>query len=185
MIKPLRLHHVRTMKKIFLLSCLVLFLASCGFQLRGSMSYGIENVYIQSEAADILASQVKQYLTGQSNITVVTSPKKADIIVSLSNQKLERRVLTISAVSGRLEEIELNFQATVEMRQPDDTILLEEQKLTYIRDYSFNEKAVLAMGAEEETLRRELLQEASLQVLRMLQIVSNQVQPKTQKNSDK
>ncbi|WP_353572878.1 LPS assembly lipoprotein LptE [Candidatus Albibeggiatoa sp. nov. BB20] len=169
------------MIRTLFLGFLLVFIASCGFQLRGNINYGISSVYIQSEAADIVANQVKQYLTTQPNITLTTSPKNTDVVVLLSEQKLDRRVLSISASSGRLEEVELSFKINVEMRQSDDTILLEQQTLSYIRDYSYNEKAVLAMGAEEELLRKELLQETTLQILRMLQIVSKQVELKSKK----
>lgn len=151
-------------------------LTSCGFQLRGSMDYGVNNIYVQSSGADTLANQVKQYLSTQSNITLTDSAKKAEVVVLLSQQKLDRRVLTISAVTGRLQEVELNFQVNVEMREPNDTVLLKPQTLSYVRDYSYNDLAVLAMDSEEEMLRKELLQEATLQVLRMLQIVGNNSQ---------
>jgi LPS-assembly lipoprotein len=175
MIKRFQSTDILTMKRIFFLGFLFILLTNCGFQLRGNMNYAIKSVYIQSEAADILANQVKQYLTTQSNVTLATIPKNADVVILLSQMELNRRVLSISALTGRLQEIELSFHANVEMRQPDDTVLMEKQTLNYIRDYSYNENAVLAMGAEEETLRKELLQEATLQVLRMLQIVSRQI----------
>jgi len=167
------------MIRFFFFASVLILLNSCGFQLRGTMDYGVENVYIQSDGADILANQVKQYLSSQPNIALATSPKKSDVVVLLSNQQLERRVLTISAVSGRLEEVELNFKTNIEIRQSNDTILLEEQTLSYIRDYSYDAFAALAMGSEEEMLRKELLQEATMQVLRMLQVVSQQVAEKT------
>lgn len=169
---------IRTMIRLFFFASVLILLNSCGFQLRGSMDYGVENVYVQSDNADILANQVKQYLKTQSNITLTSSQKKADVVVLLSNQKFDRRVLTISAVSGRLEEVELNFKTDIEIRQSDDTILLEEQTLSYIRDYSYDAFAALAMGSEEEMLRKELLQEATMQVLRMLQVVSQQLAEK-------
>ncbi len=159
--------------KIFILGFLAVLMVSCGFQLRGTMDYGVNTVYVQSEGADILANQVKQYLTSQSKVSIASSAQQAEAIILLSEQKLDRRVLTISAISGRLEEVELNFQVKVAIHRPDDTVLLAPQKLIYVRDYSFNERAVLAMGAEEEMLRKELLQEATLQVLRMLQAVNS------------
>ncbi|MEK7990184.1 MAG: LPS assembly lipoprotein LptE [Thiotrichaceae bacterium] len=175
MIKRFQSTDMLTMMRTFFLGFVLILITSCGFQLRGQMDYAISSVYIQSEAADILASQVKQYLTTESNVTLAATPKNADVVILLSQQKLDRRVLSISAITGHLQEIELSFQANVEMRQPDDTVLMKEQTLNYIRDYSYNEQAVLAMGAEEEALRKELLQEATLHVLRMLQIVSHQI----------
>lgn len=176
MILPFSSHRIRTMIRVFFFTIILILFNSCGFQLRGAMDYGVDKVYIQSDNADIVANQVKQYLATQSNITLVTSQKKAEMVVLLSEQKLERRVITISAISGRLEEVELNFQINVALRQPDDTVLLEPQTLSYIRDYSYDAFAALAMGSEEEMLRKELLQEATMQILRMIQVTSQKLQ---------
>lgn len=151
------------------LTCLLL-LNSCGFQLRGNYGFHFSTAYIQAEAADLIASEVSRTLS-EAGIKITSAPKDAQIVVFLRNERVDRRVLSVSAASGKMQEIELNGRAELEVRQPDDKVLLETRLLSLLRDYSFDETAVLAMGNEEYVLRLELLRDLVAQVLRSLQTI--------------
>lgn len=152
--------------KFFILILINLLFTACGFQLRGAADYDIETVYIRSSGAENITQQLKQQLQ-LHNIQLATSAKQADVILVLDKQRLERRVLTISAISGRLEEVELNLQLDLALYQPNEE-LITNQTINYIRDYSYDSNSVLAMGEEENMLRQELVQEAVAHILRIL-----------------
>lgn len=149
--------------------CLLL-LSGCGFQLRGNYGFQFTSAYIQTEAADLVANEVSRHLS-DAGVKITTTPKEAQIVVFLRNERVDRRVLSVSVKSGKMQEVELNGRAELEVRQPDDKVLIEKRLLSLLRDYSFDETAVLAMGNEEEVLRLELLRDLVAQVLRSLQAI--------------
>ena len=59
----------------------------------------------------------------------------------------------------------------MEVHQPDGTVLIEQQPLNLLRDYSFDETAVLAREAEEEVLREEMFHDLIAQIMRRLQTI--------------
>ncbi|MDM8567362.1 LPS assembly lipoprotein LptE [Candidatus Halobeggiatoa sp. HSG11] len=158
------------MNKRYLILVIVLLLNSCGFHLRGAAGFDISFVYIKSESANTIATEIGRLLTEQG-VKIVSNPNAAQAIVYLQNETVDRRVLTVSSISGKQEEFELNYQVTMEVRKPDDTVLLEKQHITLLRDYMFDEKAVLAMWSEDEMLRKEMFRDVVAQIMRRLQVV--------------
>jgi LPS-assembly lipoprotein len=146
------------------------FLNACGFHLRGTEKFHFTSAQIQSEAADRLAQELERLLV-ERQIKIVPTANETQVIISLSQAKFANRVLTVSAVSGKMAEVELTFQVELEVHQLDGTVLLERQPLTLWRDYSFDETAVLAREAEEEVLREEMFHDLLAQIMRRLQTV--------------
>ncbi|MDM8559717.1 LPS assembly lipoprotein LptE [Candidatus Parabeggiatoa sp. HSG14] len=154
---------------IFCLSFFILFLAGCsGYHLRGSTGYDFSVMHIQSESADKIANEIKRLIT-EEGVQVVSTPSAAQIVLYLRNESADQRVLTVSSMSGKLAEVELNFRVEMEVRTPNDTVLLEKQFISLLRDHSFDESAVLAMWAEEEMMREDLLRDIVARILRRLQ----------------
>lgn len=156
--------------KVLFLIIILFYLASCGFHLRGSVSLNIQSVFIEEKNARLFANEIKRLLKEQQ-VKVTEKPQHAQVILALEDAKFDRRVLTISAVSSRIEEVELSLRLKAEIRQADDTVLLEKQRLHLMREYSFDEMAMLAMSAEEETLKEELFEAMVAQLMRMLSAV--------------
>jgi outer membrane lipopolysaccharide assembly protein LptE/RlpB len=105
----------------------------------------------------------------EQGIQIVSNPNAAQAVIYLRNEAIDRRVLTVSSISGKQEEFGLNYRIELEVRKPDDTILLEKQHISLLRDYMFDEKAVLAMWSEDEMLRKEMFRNIVAQIMRILQ----------------
>jgi LPS-assembly lipoprotein len=148
-----------------------LLLNGCGFQLRGALATHLSKVYIQSEAADGITNEVKRLLT-EDGVQIVPAMKEAQILLYLRHEVLDRRVLSVSAVSGKMQEMELHYRVEMEVRKPDNNTVLDQQVLNLSRDYTFDETAVLAMGEEEQLLREEMFHDLTAQILRRLQRLS-------------
>ncbi|HDN27585.1 MAG TPA: hypothetical protein ENG03_10915 [Thioploca sp.] len=147
----------------------LLFMSGCGgFHLRGAVSFDVSLVHIQSESADNTAEEVARRLT-EAGVQVVPIASAAQAVVYLRNETANRRVLSVSPVSGKLEEFELTFRVEMEVRKPDGTVLMEKRVISLLRDYLFDETAVLAMWAEEEMLHQDLLRDLVTQITRQLQ----------------
>jgi LPS-assembly lipoprotein len=170
-------HRWQKMVNRLLITVIVIVLlstAGCGFQLRGSESLDFTFIHLKQENAGNVALQLEQRLT-ERGVHTVPVPQIAQVVLYLRNAKLDRRVLTVSAISGKMEEVELNLLVNIEARKSDDdTILLKPQRLTLTRDYIFDETAVLAMGVEEETLREEMFRDLVTQIVRRLETIQLQ-----------
>ncbi len=144
-----------------------LLLSGCGFQLRGALATHLSKVSVQSEAADSIANEVKRLLM-EEGVQIVPVTKEAQVILYLRHEVFGRRVLSVSAVSGKMQETELHYRVEMEVQKPDNTVL-DQQIMNLSRDYTFDETAVLAMGEEEQMLREEMFRDLTTQILRRLQ----------------
>ncbi len=148
---------------------LIFSLTACGFHLRGSNSLPFKSAVIQEQRAGTLAALVKQQLNEQGINTNPAKPEDANIVIHLMNENIERRVLVISALTGKQEEVEINYRAEVEVKKVNGEILLAKQTLSLVRDLNIDPSIVLAKDAEEQVLREELVREIAAQVMRRLE----------------
>jgi LPS-assembly lipoprotein len=156
---------------ILLVFVMYFLIPACGFHLRGSIGFQFTSLYIQTDSAKRIAQAVEQLLADEGKITLVKSAKESQIILHLEHEKFERRGQAISAVSGFLEEVELNLRVDMKVVKADGTIVQENQKLELIRTVSFDKEAILAKGIEEETIQEELLNDIVAQIVRRLRSV--------------
>jgi LPS-assembly lipoprotein len=147
-----------------------LLLSGCGFHLRGAAGFDFSLIHIKSESADQVALAVGYRLMDEG-VEVVPTASAAQIVLHLRDETADHRVLTVSSFSGKLEEIELNVRVDMEAYQPDGTALLEKQRLSLLRDYSFDETAMLAMWDEAKILREEMYKDVVAQIIRRLQVL--------------
>ena len=156
----------------FLISIL-LFLHACGFQLRGSNLEALQDssVYVDSSGADQLAREVRIQLQN-ADITPVGSAGDAEYIISLSNEFYDRKVLSVSPQTGKVEEYELSYSAKMSIRKKNGEVLVNTESLTAERDYTFDEGSVLGTFTQESVLERDIAKQAAATVLRRLQAVT-------------
>lgn len=159
--------------RFILLLMLTVALTACGFQLRGSNLGALKNsqIYIKSGGANQLAAQIKKQLEF-AEVPVVNDSEQADYIIEVGRETFKRSVLSVSAQTGKVEEYEIDYTASVSVRGPDGKILLQDEPVTAQRDYTFDEDSVLGKFDEESKLHEELTKYAADMVLRRLQAVT-------------
>jgi LPS-assembly lipoprotein len=163
------------MKKILIFS--LLLLASCGFQLRGQITLPAHlKCYVATDSASSDMGALIQQRLADQNIVVVEKSEQAQVVLYLTEEAVERRVLSVSALSGKQEEVELNHRIDLEIKDQKGA-LLDKQHISLLRDFSFDATAVLAKDAEENILYQELKQEVAQQILRSLTLVVGQKSP--------
>ncbi len=154
----------------FLLIC---GLGACGFQLRGSNLQALQHsqVYVQSNGANVLAKEVKIQLQN-ADVIPVKSVTDAKYIINLSNESFDRRVLSVSPKTGKVEEYEITYRASLSITGSDGDTILKSEPVTAVTDYTFDEDAVLGKFEEERVLRDDIVRHAASNVLRRLQSVT-------------
>ena len=178
----------------------VLLLTACGFHLRGyhkPTNVAAVSVYIQIADNGDIAQAVRAQLKG-SEARVVKEAESAEYILHLGRQKLTRRVLSVSARTGKAEEYQLVLTITMSVSKPggesggetggeaggeaggktaDKTggeTLTGTQTVKVSQDYSFDQSAVLGQSSEEDELLGELADQAAREILRRLDAATQQ-----------
>ena len=167
-IKPL--NRITFNKVVILnLAFLLIGLSACGFQLRGTNLQALQNanIFVQSSGANVLAAEVKQQLL-DADVTPVTSASDADYIVTLSRESFDRKVLSVSPTTGKVEEYEVSYSSTLNIANQDGSTAARNELVSVSRDYTFDEGSVLSKIDEESVLRKDIAKQAAASVLRRL-----------------
>ncbi|MBI4694096.1 MAG: hypothetical protein HY749_08745 [Gammaproteobacteria bacterium] len=140
--------------------CLAFALAASGcggWYLRGTGpdSGKLKDLYLVTNNAVQIAGAFRNELYYNS-INSVFSREKANIIVELSNENFERRVLSVDPTTGKVREVELTLEVTVSVRGPGNKLLVNNQKMSWVEDFVFDEISVLGTEAQEITTKLEL-----------------------------
>ncbi len=162
-----------------ILICTVLAsLAACGFQLRGSgpntlnvsNALNVFSVYVQSQGANRFAEEVKTQLQFL-DITTPRQAEEAEYVLHLQNEKQDRKVLTVSSSTGKVQEFELTFSVLMSVSDTNGDVLSTQQTVKATRDLIFDEDAVLGKYEEEKIIYEELRRQVAASVLRRMQAV--------------
>jgi LPS-assembly lipoprotein len=145
-------------------------LSGCGFHLRGAVDLpanyqrmAIEGVSLYSD----LGLKLKRGL--QANGVEVVEAAGAQVILKLSQVSYQRRLLSVSALSGKTAEYELHYSLKMSVRDRQGNVLVPEQPLQQLRDYVHDQGNVLATGNQEAQLRKDMERDLVSQILRRLQ----------------
>lgn len=157
---------------VLILVFLLIGLSACGFQLRGANLQALQNasIFVQSSNANVLASEVKRQLL-DAEVTPVSSASDADYIVNLSNESFNRKVLSVSPTTGKVEEYEVTYTAMLRITGPDKSSTAIAKPVSASRDYTFDEGSVLGKLKEESVLKKDIAKQVAATVLRRLRAV--------------
>ena len=152
---------------------LAMALIACGFQLRGSNLEALKNshVYVKSNGANYLAPQVIKQLNF-AEVPMVNDPGKADYIIELGRETFLRSLLSVSTQTGKVQEYEITYNASLSISGPGGKVLLKDEPLELQRDITSDVGAVLGKFEEESTMHQEIAKNVADTVLRRFQAVT-------------
>ena len=146
---------------------LAILLASCGFHLRGDVTYAFTTLYINSPPNMPFAADMRRALTG-GGTTLVEKATDAQVILDLPSVVDDKQVLSLSG-GGRAREYLLTKRLTFALHDSTGRDWLPSGEIVIRRSFTFNESEVLAREAEETKLLKEMQADAVQQVMRRLQ----------------
>lgn len=147
-------------------------LCACGFELRGSNLEPLKQskVYVNSSGDNTLAREIREQLKF-ADVPIARTASEADYVVDVGNEGFERKVLSISGETGKVEEFEILYQAYFSVTGPGGKTLVKSEPITAQRDFVFVDDAVLGKSDEENKLREEISRQSAASVLRRLKAV--------------
>nr|VFK13102.1 MAG: LPS-assembly lipoprotein [Candidatus Kentron sp. LFY] len=142
-------------------------LTGCGFHLRGNFTLpdSMSSLYIQVPTH--LANELMVLLEG-NGIAIAPDRDAANAILVVEQESFDKRTLSVDSKSGKEREHELAYTISYRVLATDGRELLPKRTINLVRDYVFDESAVLGTTQEEGVLYKEMRQDAAHQILRHL-----------------
>ena len=148
---------------------LVLQLSACGFRLRGAVEVPpeLKVVYISGVGEFAPLTQELKKVLQRSGTRVLSSQADAQSIISIANENLRKRVLSVDT-QGRAAEYELIYSFLFDVKKADGEVIVPQQKIDLSRDFRFDPNNVLAKDAEEVQIRKDMISFAVRQMMRRI-----------------
>lgn len=159
-----------TLSRLIVAVATASLIAGCGFQLRGGG--GLPNV--ESVRVNTVSDNMRDELTvfledGATRITTADEDPNAALL-NVASEAFERRVLSVDPNSGKAREYELAYTVDFMLSDAEGKALVDKQTVRLVRDFVFDEDAVIGKSREESVLREEMRRDAMQQVIRRLRV---------------
>jgi LPS-assembly lipoprotein len=155
---------------ILLLIFIFLMLNACGFHLRGSSQGGysaISSLYILDSNASDIGENVRSQLS-LAGTEITNSSESAQYALRLYGYNVNQSVLSVSALTGKVEEFQLSMSVRMTLNDQENNELLSDQVIRVTRDYAFDERTVLGSESERALLIDEMSRQTASQIIRRL-----------------
>lgn len=145
-----------------------LFLAACGFQIRGEPNIPAEmsRTYIATNDNFSLFYRKLRGELKRAGVEVVDSPGESSAVFSILDDNTDQRVLSVSA-RNIPREFEVYYRVSYSVESGQQSIMAP-QSLTLNRDYTYDETLVLGKAHEEELLREAIVDDLVRIILKQL-----------------
>jgi LPS-assembly lipoprotein len=155
---------------VLLVSIFALFLASCGFQLRGATELPpqMERTYLTGVSANNGFARELSGLLRASGVTLVDSREASTAEFRVRRLVTDRRVLSVGD-DARVSEYELYMVLEYEVRGRGTKWALESVTLNITREYVHDPFLVLSQGEQEQVLREAMERDLAQLVMFRLQ----------------
>jgi len=152
-----------------LMAAAVLLVGGCGFQVRGyDLGLPFSAISVQSNSS--VGDEVRQIIATQSSILLVNEPAKAQVVVHVMAESLERSVVAFSS-AGRPREIQLRLRVLYRVTDNLAIELSPQQEITQSRDISVSESEILAVRSAEDFVVNDMRRDIAQQIVRRLRAV--------------
>lgn len=152
------------MKRASLL--LLLVVAACGFQLRGSASLPFSTLYVPNATVGI-ALDLKRNIQSGTNTRVVENPHDAAARLQFNEESRSKEILSLNA-SGRVREYRLIYRVGFSVVDGKGGEYLPTRVITLSRDVTYDDTVVLAKETEEQLLFQDMQSDMVQQIVRRL-----------------
>jgi LPS-assembly lipoprotein len=143
-------------------------LSGCGWHLQGStrLPATVSVTYIDTEDRYSDFNRALRDGLSSAGVTLASDARSATAIVKIIKETTGQRVLSVSA-RNTPEEYEVFYQVEYSVSNQASE-LIAPQKIELTRDYSFDERAVLAKQREQSVLQEALARDLAAQVVRRM-----------------
>ncbi|HKA46022.1 MAG TPA: LPS assembly lipoprotein LptE [Burkholderiales bacterium] len=158
---------------LILLAASALFLAACGFQLRGQAILPFQTLYVQAPPTSPFVIQLKRAVRSGSATRIMDRPEQAEAVLQILDESQEKEILSLGA-GGRVREFQLRYRVQFRLTDEKNREHIPASEIVLRRDYSFNDDQALSKETEQANLYRDMRGDAVQQLVRRLQTAKMQ-----------
>lgn len=157
-------------RRLFLAAVPALLAAGCGFQLRRTDSIPFASLYVDAPSGSVVAQRIRNNLARNKKTHLAPSANEAEAILRLSQVEHTKVILSLSG-AGRVTEYRLGLRLTYSVLGKAGRNLVAPEVIELGRDITYDDTKVLAKGAEEQLLYRDMDENAAQRIVRRLQAI--------------
>lgn len=157
-------------RRLFLAVIPAVLVTGCGFQLRRMADVPFSSLYIDAPQGGAVVQRIRSALVSNQHTRVATSVAEAEAVLVLGQEVRSKTILSLSG-AGRVTEYRLGLRLTYGINDKDGRALAAAETIELSRDVTYDDAQVLAKGAEEQLLYRDMEDGAARRIMRRLQSI--------------
>jgi len=157
-------------RRLFLAAIPAALVAGCGFQLRRLEGIPFASLYVDAPPGSAVAQRIRNLLVSNKNTRLAASAGEAEAVLKLAPEGRSKAILSLSG-AGRVTEYRLGLHLSYSVSGRDGRVLAEAETIELSRDMTYDDTLLLAKGAEEQLLYRDMEDSAAQRIVRRLQSI--------------
>jgi len=154
-------------RRLFLALVPAALAAGCGFQLRRYDGVPFGSLFIDAPGSAV-AQRLRTMLATDKSTRLTETAGEAEAVLKITQEARIKSILTLTG-AGRVSEYRLSLKLAYVILAPDGRALAAPESLELQRIMTYNDALVLAKGAEEQLLYRDMDDDAALRIVRRMQ----------------
>lgn len=144
-----------------------LWLAACGFHLRGQAGMPFDKLYlVAANSRTAFIADLRRNLEA-NHVQLVNSAEQADVVLEIVSEVPEKQILTLGG-SGRVNEFQLLYRISLRAYDLRQQEWIPAEEIVLRRDYLYDDTKILAKEAEEALLYQSMRSDMVQQIVRRL-----------------
>lgn len=157
-------------RRFFLAALPAALAAGCGFQLRRVEGIGLASMYVDAPPSSAVAQRIRSILTTNRKTRLATNAAEAEAVLKITKEERTKVILSLSG-AGRVTEYRLGLRLSYSVEGKEGHTLAAPEVIELTRDITYDDTKVLAKGAEEQLLYRDMEDNAIQRIVRRLQAI--------------
>jgi LPS-assembly lipoprotein len=144
----------------------IVLITACGFHLRGVVDIPFKTIYVKDNKTPITQDVIRALKS--NGVEVTKEIEKAEVAFEIMSDNNVKRILSLGGGVGVVREFELLHVMTFRMRSGKSESWSKTQTIENRRDFSFDDKEILAKTYEEAMLYDAMRQDAVSELIRRI-----------------
>lgn len=159
-------------RRLFLAALPAGLAAGCGFQLRRVDGIPFASLHLDAPGNSVVAQRLRSLLVAGEKTRLAATPGEAEAVLKLTQEERTKTILSLSG-AGRVTEYRLGLTLSYSILGRDERVLAEPEYIELNRDMTYDDSQLLAKGAEEQLLYRDMEDNAARRIVRRLQALGD------------
>ena len=117
-----------------------------------------------------MAQRIRNSLAKNGKTRLAANAKEAEAVLKLTHEERTKVILSLSG-AGQVTEYRLGLRLTYSINNKEGRSLAAPEVIDLTRDITYDDTKVLAKGAEEQLLYRDMEDDATQRIVRRLQAI--------------